>query len=294
MVQLAGQQREHLRPPRIGVREGFRCRLERLNALAVDAPTLAGPSAAVREHRAAETVGVVELLRERCRVEQCLAKLRVSDLALGLPQADQQLAALAAIAAGRLAVELERLAIPARGLIGGELLKRALGGAPGVVDGLGRVAADHRCRPMAGELAQPLAWLIPALVLERLCDPPVQPGAARSPEILIQGVLDERMGEREAPRPSRALLSSDAATASSSRSSSRVSGSVDYREQQIEIEVTADHRGRTECRAGVRAQALHPPPDHLAHALGQAQLGEVSHHAPAPVFSCTIAPDSVR
>ena len=57
------------------------------------------PSPAVGQHRAAEPVRVAELLGELCGVEQRLAKLGVADLALGLPQADQQLAAFRALAA---------------------------------------------------------------------------------------------------------------------------------------------------------------------------------------------------
>ena len=68
-------------------------------------------------------------------------------------------------------MELERLAIPARRLIRGELLKRALGGSPGVVDRLGGVGAHDRGGPVAGELTEPLAGLIPALLLQRLGDP---------------------------------------------------------------------------------------------------------------------------
>ncbi len=58
------------------------------------APALAEPSPAVGEHGAAKPVRVTELLGERGGVEQRLAKLRVPDLALGLAEADQQLAAL--------------------------------------------------------------------------------------------------------------------------------------------------------------------------------------------------------
>ena len=101
MVQLACQQREHLRSPRIVVAEALRRGLERLHALGVHrAEWLAWPPAAVGEHRAAEPVGVVELLGERGRLEQRLRETRDPRLALGLAQADQQLAALGALATG--------------------------------------------------------------------------------------------------------------------------------------------------------------------------------------------------
>ena len=76
--------------------------------------------------------------------------------------------------------------------------------------------------------------------------------------------------------------SSDAATASLEQVEQPRLGELDHREQQIEVEVAADDRGGAQRRARVGAEALHTPPDHLAHALGQAQLGQVSHEPPAP------------
>ena len=105
-MKLPGQQREHLRPPRIIVREGSRGGLERVYAPVVHRARWLSPSPRVGQHRAAEPVCVVELLGERGGVEQRLAKLRVTGLALGFPETDQQLAALGALAAGRLVVEL--------------------------------------------------------------------------------------------------------------------------------------------------------------------------------------------
>jgi hypothetical protein len=51
------------------------------------------------------------------------------------------------------------------------------------------------------KLTQPLAGLIPALLLQCFGYLSVKPGAAGGPEILIEGVLDQRVGEREAPGP---------------------------------------------------------------------------------------------
>jgi hypothetical protein len=61
-------------------------------------------------------------------------------------------------------------------------------------------------------------------------------------------------------------------------------GEFDHRQQQIEVEVTPDHRGCAEGGAGVRSQALHPPADHLAHAFGQTKFGDVADQAPAPAL----------
>ena len=133
VVQLIGQQREHPRAPRMVAPECFCRGLERPHAIGVDAADFARVSATVGEHRAAKPVCVAELLGELGGVEQRLAVVRVADPALCLAQADQQVAALGAIAARRLLEELERLAIPACGLTGRELLERALCRSPRVV-----------------------------------------------------------------------------------------------------------------------------------------------------------------
>ncbi len=90
-MKLATQQGEHARSPRIIFRESSRGGLERLHTLSVNGADLTGVSAAVGEHGSPQAIGVAELLRERCGVEERLPELRVPDLALGLPEADQEL-----------------------------------------------------------------------------------------------------------------------------------------------------------------------------------------------------------
>jgi hypothetical protein len=64
VVELLAQQREHLRTPRIVVREGFGCGLERPDAIGVNRANLAGPSSAVCQYGAKEAVRVAEFLGE--------------------------------------------------------------------------------------------------------------------------------------------------------------------------------------------------------------------------------------
>ena len=92
-------------------------------------------------------------------------------------------------------MELERPAVPALGLLGGELLQSALCSQARIVDRLGAVGAHDGCSPVAGELAEALAGIISAELLERLRDSLVKARAPRAPEILIECVLDEPMGE---------------------------------------------------------------------------------------------------
>ena len=108
-----------------------------------------------------------------------------------------------------------------------------------------------------------------------------KPGAAGAPEILIQRVLDEPMGEREALRSLRALLQERRRDRLIQQVEQPLLGELEHREQQLEVELAADDRSRAQRRPRIWAQALDSPPDDLAHALGQAQLGQVSHQAPA-------------
>ncbi len=197
VMQFGGEQREHPRALRIIARQGRRRGLERPHALGVHRVQIAEEPPAVCEHRAAQPVCIAELLRKVRRVEQCLAMVGVADLALGLPETDQELTAPRVISAGCLLVKFERLPVPARRLIWGELLKRPLCREACVVDRLTPVGADHRRSPVAGELAEALAGLIATLLLERFAHPLVQSSPARASQILIQRVLHQSMCEAE-------------------------------------------------------------------------------------------------
>ena len=131
VVKLAGQQREHLCPSRIIIRKGCcRC-VKRAHSFSIRGADLAGRQfVTVGEHRTAQLVCVAEVLGELGGVKERLTELRVSHLSLCLSQAAQQLTALGAVA-GRLVVEIKRLSVPARRLVGGELRQRALPRPPG-------------------------------------------------------------------------------------------------------------------------------------------------------------------
>ena len=132
-------------------------------------------------------------------VEQRQAKLRIAGLALG-PGRDRS--TLRSVPSGRRRVrahKVDGLSKPARRIRGG-LLEPALGCQPRVVHRLGAVLAHHdRRRPVAGDLAHPLARFSPHCASSAPA-PPVY-GRARRVHPDPHGVLDERMREREAPRP---------------------------------------------------------------------------------------------
>src|SRR5205807_2679715 len=98
----------------------------------------------------------------------------LSGLALGFAEPDQQVAPLRGV---RLAEQLERLAEPAHGFVGRQLLERALAGEPRVTDGFVRVDGCRRLRPMVCELAHSGPGISPELLLERFGDAEVKPRA---------------------------------------------------------------------------------------------------------------------
>src|SRR5207302_4846018 len=129
---------------------------------------------------------VAELARDRRRREQGLAMRGVADLSLRLAQPDQEVAALGGITA-RLAPQLECLAEPAQGLVGRELIERALARPARVVDGLRGLVRRRRAAPVMGQLGDPIARVVPAHLLERLPDPGMEPSAPRAAQVLVEG-----------------------------------------------------------------------------------------------------------
>ena len=109
---------------------------------------------------------------------------------------------------------------------------------------------------MAGDLTQALGGFVPALRLERLSDLPVKHGAAGEPEILIERVLHERVGECEAPRPVSILRQQRSRNRTLEQIEQPRLGKLEHIEQQIEVEVTPDHRRCAERRASLGSQPL--------------------------------------
>ena len=67
-------------------------------------------------------------------------------------------------------------------------------------------------------------------------------------------------------------------------------GFLEHAGEDGKVEVAPDDRGHSERPARRLGQALHPPPDHLPHALGDAEVGRVPLVAPSPVL-LTDGPD---
>ena len=127
---------------------------------------------------------------------------------------------------------------------------------------------------MAGQFADAGPWVLAAQVLQRLGHLPVRPRPTGAAEILVQGVLDEGVGE--------AVAASGVAKFPHQRRGR--SGVEDVEQfvfrclggtgEHIEIEVPANHRGQRQHPPGVVPESPDPCTNHHPDAVGQGHLFE--------------------
>ena len=95
---------------------------------------------------------------------------------------------------------LERALVDLGRLLVGELVHRLRAGALGVVDRLGRVAARRRGEEVVCELAEAVIGIVAAQLLQRQRrSARADARALRRAELVVEGVADQRVREREAP-----------------------------------------------------------------------------------------------
>ena len=113
----------------------------------------------------------------------------------------------------------------------------------------------------------------------------MKPGAAGCAEVFVEGVVDERVGEREAP--------GDACRLDQGRGGDRLLEqlqqlgvrSLHYAEKEIDVEVAPDHGRDRERLMCTLPEPVDPPAEHLVHALRKAELGEPAVDGPPPAVS---------
>ena len=179
--------------------EAVEGQLQDLDLVGVDGASGREHAAVVGEGGGDEPVGVAEVGGPAGGVEERVAEGGVAGLALGGAEPDRQVDAQDRIGVVGLGVEVEGLGVVAEGVGGGEGGERGVGGLAGVADGLGEVDGLGGVEPVAGQLADPCPGAVAAQVLERFGDLPVRAGPAGGTEILVQGVLDEGVGEVVVP-----------------------------------------------------------------------------------------------
>ena len=146
--------------------------------------------------------------------------------------------------------------------------------------------------PVTGQVADSVTGTVTADVLERLGDLAVRPGLAGRPEVVVEGVLDQGVGEGVVAGVSVSSRTNVAAVAASRMSSTSSSGRHGGPSEHVEVEVAADHRGERQHPLGVAAEPPDTGADHGADAGRQApspRVVAVATHRPVTA-SWLIAP----
>ena len=211
-----------------------------------------------RQRRVAERRGDARGL------QQGRAVLGLAELALGLAQAHERLAALAVLLGAR---QIKRVAVQLR-RVRRERAARARAFRPARVSGgLGGVDRGGRETPMKRQLRQGRVRALARELLERKADPVVQPGAPRRAEPLVEGLVDERMGEAEFAHAARRTRPAVRRRQPARHGRARALPRSGAAREQSHVERAADHRRELERVGGLRAEPRHAALDDLAHAL---------------------------
>src|SRR4029079_14535549 len=102
-------------------------------------------------------------------------------------------------------------------------------------------------------------------LLQDLADTVVKPGAAGCAEVLVDGVVEERVGERKTPGGARGFDQDRGGDRLLEQLQQLVVRILRYLKKQVHVEVASDHRRDREC-------LLRPPPETVEPA------GEPSGH----------------
>ena len=126
--------------------------------------------------------------------------IELARLAVGLAEAEQQLAAGRLVGGLRELQGLEGAVEMADGLLVGQRGQRPPGRAGRVVDGLGRRSGLGGRDEVVRELAERRFGVAGVLLLEDRADPAVQPHAPGPAQRRVERLANQRVGERVAPR----------------------------------------------------------------------------------------------
>ena len=261
-------------------------RSEGVDSLLVDGTSAARPAPVVRQSGAHEQGRVPEALGKISRAEQCLPRSWVASLELCGAEVDQRLAARQLVGEVLAIDELEGLAVPDDGVVGRELGERVVTGTPRVVDGLVRVGGLTGLRPVVGELAEAVAGVVGAEAFEGDGNATVQSLATCGAEIVVERVLDESVGERQAARVLGQLSDQDRADRRVEQLERVIFALVRDSCEKLELEVATDHGGGTQCLFRGLAEPGHAASDDLADAGRQrVVVSEVDVGDPAAVVA---------
>ena len=199
-------------------------------------------------------------------------------MAFGVAEADHQVAALVVVAvAGR----VEGLAIPAHGVVGCEGGDGLVTGLDRVADGLVEVGGSGGGEPVGGELTDPAAGVVAGEGFDGLGDLAVQADTPAGRQVLVEGVLHQRVREREPVGHARHFAHQTSRHRGFQDVDHGVGIEIDRAGHDGGVEVAADDRGRAEHPMRGLAEAPHAGADDLTDALGQTGRFEIRRSRPS-------------
>ena len=125
---------------------------------------------------------------------------------------------------------------------------------------------------MVSQLPDARTGVRPADLLESLGYPPVEPCPARCAEVLVERVVDERVGEPEVPDVVARLVDNGRRDRLVQHVEQLVFPGVHDPGEEVDVEVPPDHGGDAENSLRGFAQPGYAPADDLADALGQPEV----------------------
>ena len=180
-------------------RESGEGRLQHRDLLLVHHPEGAEEAPVVAERRLDESVAVAQGLGPAGRVQERLTEGGDPSLALSGAEVESEVDRQGGVRPEQLVEQLDGLEEVAHGVGRGERGQGGLARLAGVGDGLVRVHQLGGVEPVVGQLADAGLRVVSAEVLQGLGHLAVDAGPPGGPQLPVQGVLHEGVGEAVAP-----------------------------------------------------------------------------------------------
>ena len=261
---------------------GRQCRFEHVDAIDVSRTGSRVPTSVVRERCAYEEFLRTDALRQVGRVQKRLAVFGLARALLGFTHPDHDVASLQHIC---VANDVEHLPVPASGVLGRAGLERQVAGPCSEPDRFLDVDGSRRREPMHRKFRHVAVDAVARDALDGLGDLAVEPNPAADRQLLIQGVLDEGVRERE-PIARRPNLSDQPRLHRALEQFERGVGvEVGGAGHNVEIEIAAHDGGRGEDTVHRIAETPNSITNDLADALWESDLLEIHCRDPPSVLA---------
>ena len=188
----------------------------------------------------------------------------------GATEREQQIAARPRVGHLLQVEHLERALVVPGGFLVGEELRRAGPRAAGIVDRLPHVAALGGLDEVVGQLRQVRLRVRPVEALQHLRHLAVEPHSTGGLELVVERLPDEPVREGVSARAARQLEDDAGGHRLVEHLQHPVLRETAHARERIEPELAPEHRGNGQHPVALRREAIEAPPDHLAHALRNA------------------------